>query len=122
MNPNRIELEINGERIGFKFGLGFLGRFLEETGITVDKMSDAIEGNPFKILPAMMHIAYSYNEIRAKREPVYTEEDFIDFIDDSGGFNGSLLPEFLKGWQMSMTKDVPKTQPKKKPAKKIGLN
>lgn len=114
MNPNFVQLEINGEPKGFKFGLGFLGRFLEATGIKVDEMGEAIESNPFKTLPIMVYESHRYNEERAKREFTLTLDDIIDWIDEDGGFNGKFITAFLNAWSLSMNKDVPKTEVKKK--------
>jgi hypothetical protein len=111
MNPNHFTYKIKGKPIGFKFGLGFLSRLLEGSGIHASKIGDAIEENPFKVLPVMMYEAHKYNEERAKREFNLTVDDIIDWIDEDGGFNGGLLPSFVEAWKNSMGKDVPDARP-----------
>jgi len=118
MNPNKISIKINDQEIGFKFGMGYLGRMIKTLGRPVDEFGEAIEENPFLVIPEMMFQAYKYNQEREKLPVEFEVGDFIDWIDQDGGFNGHIMQTFLKGWRASINKDVPKVnEAKKKVAK-----
>ena len=80
----QIELDFEGTKLGFHFGLGFLGELLDSLGFSIDELQLNIEKNPFKVIPKLMYTSYSY-----------------------GGVTSEGVSSFLTAFTDSMTKDVP---------------
>ena len=50
MIKKTAKIELGGKERTFYFGLGFLGMFIEKTGIDLGGMDDYIGSNPFKAI------------------------------------------------------------------------
>lgn len=107
MNPNYTKLELGGKNRGFKFGLSFLSNVLDHLDISIADLGEAMQKNPFKVLPVMIFEAHKSNELKARREIDFVLEDVYDWIDDAGGVAGQPVKEFIAAWTLSMNKDVP---------------
>ena len=108
---NYIELEIGGEKRGFRLGLGFLGGLLEDMDIGMTELSNKLSKNPFKTIPLMMYHS-AICDLERKGEPVdFTKFDIIDWIEElEGGFENKVVVDFLNAFTKSMTKDIPKEE------------
>lgn len=105
-----MQLDIQGKKIGFNFGLGFLGQFIEKSGIAFTELDTELEKNPFKVIPSLMYHSASYNSKRKGEDEPFTEYELIDIIDTLGGFDSNEVSQFLNAFTESMTKDVPKSE------------
>jgi len=47
---NKITLNLGGKDRDFHFGIGFIGLFLEKSGIAMSDIDEKIKENPFKII------------------------------------------------------------------------
>jgi hypothetical protein len=103
----QIELDFEGTKLGFHFGLGFLGELLDSLGFSIDELQLNIEKNPFKVIPKLMYTSYSYNLERKGEEVDLKLYDFIDLLDTVGGVTSEGVSSFLTAFTDSMTKDVP---------------
>lgn len=112
----KINLHIGGQYRDFYFGLGFLGRLLDETNTDMSEFDRLRAANPFKWVPLMMFHSCSYGYIREGKEPDFTLQDVINWIDET---DVATLQSFNTAFVNSLIKDVP-TQPevKKKVNKK----
>jgi len=112
----KINLFIGGKYRDFYFGLGFLGRLLDETNTDMSDFDRLRVANPFKWLPLMMFHSCSYGYVREGKEPDFVLQDVINWIDET---DVSTLQSFNTAFINSLIKDVP-TQPevKKKVTKK----
>jgi len=112
----KINLFIGGKYRDFYFGLGFLGRLLDETNTDMSDFDRLRVANPFKWLPLMMFHSCSYGYVREGKEPDFVLQDVINWIDET---DVSTLQSFNTAFVNSLIKDVP-TQPetKKKVTKK----
>jgi len=113
---NRIELDFNGKKLLFHFGLGFMGSLLENLKCSIDELQSKLESNPFKIIPQLMHTSYVYGFERQGKDVELTWFLFLDFLDENGGVMSGNVNLFLEAFKNSMTKDVP-TTPNKIPTK-----
>ena len=48
---NKITLTINNEDVNFRFGLGFLGKALEELNLSIDELGSKLSVNVFLYAP-----------------------------------------------------------------------
>lgn len=112
----QITLNIGGKDRVFYFGLGFLGRLLDETQTNMQDFDRLRMENPFKWIPLMMFHSCAYGYIRENKTPDFELQDVINWIDDT---DVSTLQSFNTAFVNSLIKDVP-TQPevKKKVTKK----
>lgn len=115
---NYIELDLGGEKRGFKLGLGFLRYLDENANIKVKDFDSIITGQEIVKYPTLVYHSLAYNELRAKREFKHDIYDVCDWIDEKGGLNGEFMIEFSSALIKSMNIDLGKNQPEKKPAKK----
>jgi hypothetical protein len=110
---NKINLKIGGKYRDFHFGIGFIGLFLESTGIKMSEIDEKIKQNPFKLIPEMMYYSALFADKRANNEVDYDAYDVAEWIDLEGGINGNIVVEFTTAFFNSLTKGVP-TQPENK--------
>tara|TARA_R110002072_G_C7936410_1_gene532105 strand:+ start:181 stop:555 length:375 start_codon:yes stop_codon:yes gene_type:complete len=103
----QIEIDFEGKKLGFHFGLGFLGELLDNLGFSIDELQVNIEKNPFKVIPKIMHTSYAYNLERKGEQVDLKLYDFIDLLDTVGGVTYEGVSSFLSAFTNSMTKDVP---------------
>lgn len=113
---NKLTLNFNGQEIGFHFGLGFLGKLLDDLGFSIEELEPNMKSNPFKVIPKVMFASYSYNFERKGEEVSLNLYPFIDLLDSDGGVDSDNVSKFLTAFTDSMTKDVPIT-PNKIPTK-----
>jgi len=106
----KINLHIGGKYRDFYFGLGFLGRLLDETNTDMSDFDRLRVANPFKWLPLMMYHSCSYGYVREGKDPDFVLQDVINWIDDS---TVEVLQSFNTAFVNSLIKDVP-TQPETK--------
>jgi len=116
---NKITLILGGKDRDFHFGIGFIGLFLEKSGIAMSDIDEKIKENPFKIIPEMMYYSTLFADQRAGKEVDYDAYSVAEWIDEADGINGKEVVSFITAFFQSLTKDVP-TQPevKKKVTKK----
>ena len=106
---NKITLDFDGKKLGFHFGLGFLGELLDSLGCSIEDLDSNIKNNPFKVIPKLMYTSYSYNLERQGEEVDLKLYDFIDLLDNVGGVSSESVSKFLTAFTDSMTKNVPVT-------------
>ena len=100
----QITLNIGGKDRVFYFGLGFLGRLLDETNTNMTDFDKLRMENPFKWIPLMMFHSCAYGYIREGKEPDFVLQDVINWIDD---VDVDVLHKFNTGFVESLIKDVP---------------
>ena len=110
-----ITLHIGGQERIFYFGLGFLGNFLEKTGIEMSEIDNKIKENPFKWIPLMMFHSCAYGYIRENKEVDFTLQNMIEWIDDT---DVETLQKFNEAFVNSLVKNVPIDTSKKKVTRK----
>ena len=113
---NKITIELNGKKLGFHFGLGFMGELLESLDCSIDELMKGIQKNPFKFIPKLMFEAHVYDCLRNETENKYTLYTLTDLIDEEGGVMSNNVSKFLQAFTDSITKNVPK----EKPVKRVG--
>jgi hypothetical protein len=104
---NKIILTIGGEEREFYFGLGFLGNFIEQSGVKMHEIDSKIAENPFKWIPEIMFHSYEFGFIRKNEICDSNAFDVADWIDNDGGFEGENVKLFFKAFQDSLVKNVP---------------
>lgn len=105
---NRITLKLDDKDLGFHFGLGFMGKLLEDLDCSIDELMEGIQKNPFKFIPKLMHSAYSYNLQRESKDVEFNIHSFTDLLDENGGVMSEVVKDFLEAFTNSIIKDVPK--------------
>ena len=107
---------LGGKERTFYFGLGFLGLFIEKTGISMDALEDYMKTNPFKAIPELMYYSLIYGYIREDLKPDFNVYKVTDWIDEDGGAKGPGVAEFMDSFRKSMNVDLPasKAEPVKK--------
>jgi hypothetical protein len=104
-----MTLEVNGQKLEFSFGLGFLGELLEDLNKSIDEVLVGFNENPYKYIPTAMYVSYRYSKQR-NGEDFVTKYEFFDWIDNDGGLtdkNKSAV-KFITKFTQSLFKDVPK--------------
>lgn len=109
----RLKLEYEKEVIEYAFGLGFLGEFIDQSGIALLDLQTKLEENPYKTIPLLMFYSRKWAVESQGKELDFTLGDTIELIDDNGGITSKNSVAFLSEFAKSMTKDVPKEKPKK---------
>lgn len=99
------EIEINGKKEKFSFGLGFLGDMLFKLDVGWLKFDEMQAENPFKWTPIKMMHSYNY-----ANETDVSERDFLDMLDND--IHNPAIEKFNIFFLESLTKNVP-TQEKK---------
>lgn len=100
----KTNLFIGGQYRDFYFGLGFLGRLLDETNTDMSDLDRLRTANPFKWLPLMMFHSCAYGYIREGKEHDFVLQDVINWIDE---VDVEILKQFNTAFIASLTKDVP---------------
>jgi hypothetical protein len=105
---NKLTLTINNEKLDFRFGLGFLGKALEELKIGIDEIGEKLSSNPFMYAPKLMYFSMEYAMLRDGKADVKDYDAFVDSLDADGSFANGNVEKFLNAFTTSLTKDVPK--------------
>jgi len=113
----QITLNIGGKERIFYFGLGFLGNFIEKSGVPMNEIDSKIAENPFKWIPEIMYHSVSFGYLRNNEFIDFTSFDVADWIDTDGGFECKNVTMFFEAFRLSLVKDVPEDK-KKVTAKK----
>lgn len=111
---NKITLNLGGKERDFHFGIGFIGLFLEKSGIQMDEIDQRLKENPFKLIPEMMYYSTYFADKRLGKEIDYDAYDMAEWIDEAGGINGKEVIEFTTSFFQSLVKDVPEQKEVKK--------
>jgi hypothetical protein len=130
-----IILNLGGQDRTFYFGLGFLGNFLEKTGVQMTDIDAKIKENPFKWIPEIMYHSLAFGYIRKNEFPVFDAYDVAEWIDEetetveveipffnkhTGLFetkkelSKKIISDFFVALRQSQTKDVPEQKEVKK--------
>ena len=107
---NKLTLTINNENVDFRFGLGFLGKALEELKIGIEDIGKNLSEYPFTYAPKLMYYSYEYSMLRDGKADVKDYNTFLDSLDDDGSFSNGNVEKFLNAFTTSLTKDVPKNK------------
>lgn len=99
----KITLNIGGKDREFHFGIGFMGLFLESSGLKITELTK-IDENPFKYDPILIYSSAVFALQRKGEKADFSLYDVIDWIDES---DGTAVKEFKNAFIESMTKDVP---------------
>ncbi|MCP4355276.1 MAG: hypothetical protein GY793_06515 [Proteobacteria bacterium] len=108
----KITLTINKEKTNFYFGLGFLGKSLEEFKLDINELGERLTANPFLYAPKLMYYSLEYGYLREEKEFDVKYMDFVDSLDDDNAFVNGNIGKFLDAFTKSLTKDVPKSEDK----------
>lgn len=111
---NEIELTINGKKLKFTFGLGFLGEVLENNDISIDDLLVKIDRNPFKWIPTIMYASTKYSYSLEGKELDFTLQDMFKWTDQEGGLTDKNLTvvKFIEAFRASLFKNVPEDDSK----------
>ena len=110
---NTVELKINGKKLTFSFGLGFLGELIDATGLDLDELNIKLQSNAFKYIPLVMYHSAAYSLKRNGDNVTFTEYDMSDWIEkEDGAFSSDVVIKFFEGFTASLTKDIPKAEVK----------
>src|SRR5437868_5115792 len=78
------EIEVNGVKIGLKFGMLATAFFCEEEKVTLKEMTDRLQDpTPFTLINSFYCAAKSY-AVSKKQEFTYTQDDAADWMDEIG--------------------------------------
>jgi len=105
---NKLTLTINKEKVDFRLGLGFLGKALDELGLSIDELGSKLSVNVFLYAPKLMYYSYEYAMLRDGKTDIKDYNSFVDDLDDDGSFINGNVNKFLEVFTNSLTKDVPK--------------
>ena len=103
-----ITLKVNDREIVCKFGLGFLGEYLDFLGMNLQEMADKSDANPYKWIPLMIYHSAKY---ASKEELDYTLDELIEMLDSPDG--SKAIEQTRAAFIESLTKNVPKEKSKK---------
>lgn len=100
---NKIELDFNGTKLEFFYGLSFLGEFLEKHKLDIDEVNKKILSNSLSFIPNLMYESYIHNCHRKPTKPSITKIQLIDLIEETGYFqDDSVAGEFVKAFYESI--------------------
>lgn len=102
-----IKIKTSTKEIGFKFGLGFLGKVLKEQDIDVNGLMENFHKNPFETVPLLMLESAKYYAVRHKEDFEMTIDDIIDLVDEEGGITSTIFKDFMEAFSNSISQDVP---------------
>jgi len=111
---NLVRLNIGGKTREFHFGLGFIGKMLEETNTNMVDFDRLKIENPFKWIPLMMYHSLVYACNRKGEDVDFDAFDVSEWIDEAGGIGSQVVVDFSTAFFQSLTKDVPKAEEDKK--------
>jgi len=100
----KVTILLGGQDREFHFGLGFLGVFLEASGLQLSSVNTKILENPFKYVPLLMYHSAAFALKRKGQEVTFDEYDMAEWVDD---INGVEAITFLNAFRVSLVKDVP---------------
>lgn len=100
---NKIVLKFGDLELTAKFGIGFMGRYLEKRGIELTELFEKFSKNPLLIVPDMMYNAI----IEGTPDFGMTESDFEDLIDEDGGIVSKQLEVFSLAFANSIKVNFP---------------
>ena len=103
---NLVRLAIGGKTREFHFGLGFIGKMLEETNTNMVDFDRLKIENPFKWIPLMMYHSLVYACNRKGEEVDFDLYDVTDWIDELPADSNVLL-DFNNAFTQSLVKNVP---------------
>lgn len=115
---NKITLNLGGKDREFHFGIGFIGLFLDKSGIQMAEIDQKIKENPFKLIPEMMYYSTLFADQRAGNEVDYDAYSVAEWIDEADGINGGAVIKFTTAFFQSLVKDVPEQKEVKKKVSK----
>lgn len=101
-NPNYTRLDFQGKERGFKFGIAYLSRLLSTYKMTMDEFMKLLSDNPFEAIPRMVLTSIEAADAAAKKETDVDMEMVTDWIDETGGLQGSFLQPFMEAWGNAM--------------------
>jgi len=107
VGKKQAKINLGGKERTFYFGLGFLGLFIDKTGISNDDLDKYMTKNPFKALQELMFYSLSYGYIREDLEPDFNIYDVADWIDEDGGFKGPGPSAFITAFRESNNVKLP---------------
>ena len=108
-----ITLHIGGQERIFYFGLGFLGNFLEKSGIEMSEIDNKIKENPFKWIPEIMYYSAIFGFTRKNEFADFDAFDVAEWIDEVG-IDSPIISQFFTAFQQSLVKNVPEEKEVKK--------
>ena len=121
----QAKITLGGKERTFYFGLGFLGLFIEKTGVKLDSLEVYTEANPFKAISEMMFYSLAYGYIKQDLEPDFNIYTVSEWIDEDGGADGQAVKEFYAKFKEAMVANLPGNETvkknraqRRKPAKK----
>ena len=103
---NRKTIKFGSNEFEFFFGLSFLGEFLEEQKISLNDIDEKLNTNPFKFLPTLMYASYKHNLERNGKNVKLKYYNFVDVLEENGGFNSEQIQEFMQAFTKSLTSGV----------------
>ena len=106
-----LKLKVGDIEIVCKFGLGFLGEYLETLDMSLQEMADKSDSNPYKWIPMMIYHSAKY---ASKEDLDYTLEELIDMLDSADG--AKAIEQTKIAFIESLSKNVPKDNVKKEKA------
>ena len=109
---------LGGKERELRFGIGFLGAFLEETNLEISQIDEKLKQNPFTYVPKMMFDSLKFAEKRKGNEIDFTESDVIDWVDEAGGLESEPVKSFFLGFAESMQTKLPEVKGKQNQPKK----
>ena len=120
LQKNVIELTLGGKPRKCYFGIGFLGLYMEKTGVELEQLQNVITKNPFKYVPDLVYFSIAYGYVRQDLKPEFNRYAVADWIDEVGGIGGETIVKFLNAFTASLTKGVPQenVNPKARNSKK----
>lgn len=116
---NKFDYKLGDTVYSFHFGIGFLGELLDKSGYELAELMELLQKNTFKVLPKIMLHSAQYSAMRKGEDFDKDEFHFVDLIDENGGIAGDFVAKFLNAFTLSMNKDVPKEETKKKVRKAV---
>ena len=110
----QAKINLGGKERTFYFGLGFLGLFIEKTGVSMANLEAFMKENPFKAIPQMMFYSLAYGYIRQDLEPDFNVYAVTEWIDEDGGADGQAVKEFYDKFKEAMVANLPGNETVKK--------
>lgn len=109
---NKITLTINNKEYLFYFGLGFLGRALDELNLSIDELGSKLSNNPFLYAPKLMFYSLEYGYSRDGKDFDISYIDFVELLDSDNSIGNGNVEKYLSAFTSSLNKDVPKSKVK----------
>ena len=100
---NKIVLKFWEKTFTARFGIGFIGNYLKDEGVSIQDMFKSFQDNPFYVAPKLMYHAIA----KGTPEAELTENDIEDLIDDDGGLASPQLALFIEAFGNSLAVEAP---------------